>query len=336
VQPGSTHHRNVTAAAIAGIASMVLLMSSAPAQATTGPRFLVASTPHGATVHARPGGRAAIALAGATPLGSPTWLWVVATARHGRWGRVVLPVRPNGRTGWIDLRGVRTMRTRIWVRASLRARRIWLMSGSRTLATYSAAIGAPGTETPTGRFSVTDRVLTGDPSGPFGWYAFGLSGHQPNLPPQWAGGDQLAIHGTNDPGSIGTAASHGCLRVSPDALTRLRESLQLGMPVVIMPTARAAMGAARRSSLPVLPQRRPAQRSHRMHAHPAPPPAPPTIRLATTGSGALAVRLPHEPIPRAPLAEPQAMAQRRFAGPAHRPATRTHATPVHAPLRQAG
>ena len=56
-----------------------------------------------------------------------------------------------------------------------------------------------GLPTPTGRFSVTDPIATGDPGGPFGWYAFGLSGHQPNLPPGWSGGDQLAIHGTNSP-----------------------------------------------------------------------------------------------------------------------------------------
>jgi lipoprotein-anchoring transpeptidase ErfK/SrfK len=328
------HHRNVTIAAIAGVAVALLLLPAVPAKATGGPRFLMASTPSGATVHARPGGRVIAELPGTTPLGSPTWLWVVAKARHGRWGRVVLPVRPNGRTGWIDLRGVRTVHTSTWVRASLRSRRIWLMRGSRALATFSAAIGASDTPTPTGRFSVTDRVQTGDPYGPFGWYAFGLSGHQPNLPPQWAGGDQLAIHGTNDPASIGTPASHGCLRVSASALIRLRTSLRLGMPVVIMRTGRTATRVARRSSLPRLPAARTASVSHPLHTHPAPPPVIAAVRLKPRGSSALVQKLPHEPLPAAPIAEPAAIAQRRFTGPAHRPATRTHATPVHAPLRR--
>lgn len=335
MQPGLKHHRNVTIGAIAGIAAVLSLWWVVPAQATPGPRFLMASTPHGAVVHNRPGGPVVAELPGATPLGSPTWLWVVATARHGRWGRVVLPLRPNGRTGWIDLRGVRTMHTTTWVRASLHDRRIWLMRGTRSLATYSAAIGAADTPTPIGLFSVTDRVQTGDPYGPFGWYAFGLSGHQPNLPPQWAGGDQLAIHGTNDPGSIGTPASHGCLRVSAHALTRLRTSLQLGMPVVIMPTARAAMGVARRSSLPRLPAHRPDHRAHPLHAHPAPAPALPAIHLQRAPSRGVPIRAPHEPLPVVLLTDALAVAQRRFAGPAHRPTTRTHATPVYAPLRAA-
>ena len=90
-----------------------------------------------------------------------------------------------------------------------------LMRGDDVAASFLAAIETPTSPTPTGRFSVTDPVATGDPSGPFGWYTFGLSGHQPHLPLGWTGGDQLAIHGTNDPASLGTASSAGCLRFRP-------------------------------------------------------------------------------------------------------------------------
>ena len=127
------------------------------------------------------------------------------------------------------------MRTATWVKADLSRRTVTLLRGRRAVATFRAAIGAPSTPTPTGRFSVTDLVATGDPYGPFGWYAFGLSGHQPNLPAGWGGGDQLAIHGTNAPSSIGTAASAGCLRVSAAALSVLKAQLRLGTPVVIQP-----------------------------------------------------------------------------------------------------
>src|SRR5581483_8413196 len=134
------------------------------------------------------------------------------------WAKVVLPWHPNGSTGWIRLSGVPIVRSPYWVRADVSARRVVLMSGRHPMASFPAAVGASSSPTPTGRFSVTDLVATGDPGGPFGWYAFGLSGHQPNLPPGWSGGDQLAIHGTNDPASIGTPASAGCLRVSSHAL----------------------------------------------------------------------------------------------------------------------
>jgi len=195
-------------------------------------RFTLVETA-GAVVRLRPGGRVIGTIAEATPLGTPTWSWARATARHRRWARVALAWRPDHRQGWIRLAGRRRIHTPYWVQADLSRRRLQLMRGRRAQATFSAAIGAPSSPTPTGRFVVTDLVATGDPTGPFGSFAFGLSGHQPNLPPGWAGGDQLAIHGTNDPVSIGTASSAGCLRVSDAALAALRRALRLGSPVVI-------------------------------------------------------------------------------------------------------
>jgi len=301
----------------------------AQARASGGPRFLLVSAPHGATVRSSPGGATVAHLPTATPLGAPTWLWVLRTTSNGRWGRVVLPLKPNGRTGWITLHGLRTVDTSIWIRASLRDRRIWLMRGSRPLASFAATIGAVTTPTPTGRFSVTDSLATGDPSGPFGWYAFGLSGHQPHLPPNWSGGDQLAIHGTNDPASIGIAASHGCLRVSPQALARLRPALHLGTPVVIMPTVERAMVVAKASSRP----------------QPAAPSQPPAVQAATDAfPTAPVLRVVHS-VPTASLAgnaylhavspmaasAAPAVLPRRVDGPAHRHGLRTHSTPIRYP-----
>jgi lipoprotein-anchoring transpeptidase ErfK/SrfK len=160
-------------------------------------------------------------------------VWALRVGPSHHWAQVALPWRPNGRTGWIRLDGRLRVHTAYWVRADLSARTVTLMKGRRPRIVFRAAIGAPSTPTPTGHFFVTDRVATGDPYGPFGWFAFGLSGHQPNLPAGWSGGDQLAIHGTNAPSSIGTAASAGCLRVSAAALSTLRGYLRLGTPVVI-------------------------------------------------------------------------------------------------------
>jgi lipoprotein-anchoring transpeptidase ErfK/SrfK len=207
----------------------------APARSALARRvFTLVDGDAGVVVRARPDGRVLGTLPGRTPLGTTTWLWALRTTPDRRWADVVLPWRPNGRTGWIALRGRRIVHTRYWVRADLSARRVALMSGAGVVRSFPAAVGAPSSPTPTGRFSVTDPIATGDPGGPFGWFAFGLSGHQPRLPAGWTGGDQLAIHGTDAPWTIGTAASAGCLRVSAAALVVLRRHLRPGTPVVIV------------------------------------------------------------------------------------------------------
>jgi len=237
-------------AAACAAAAAALFAGTSPAGAgERSPLFRLADATHGAAIHAWPGGPLIENLPGRSPLGSPTWLWVIGRPRHDGWGRVVLPVRPNGTTGWIQLRRYHVVRSRTWVIGNLTTRQVVVMRGRHQVARFPAAIGAPGTPTPTGSFSVTDRVDTGNPSGPFGWYAFGLSGHQPNLPAGWGGGDQLAIHGTNAPSSIGEAASAGCLRVSPDALSKLRTLVRLGTPVVIARRGGQAWQTAMRTSV---------------------------------------------------------------------------------------
>ena len=69
----------------------------------------------------------------------------------------------------------------------------------------SVAIGRPGSETPTGRFAVTDKLNGASFGSYYGCCVLALNGHQPKLPAGWSGGDRLAIHGTNSPGTIGNA-----------------------------------------------------------------------------------------------------------------------------------
>jgi len=95
------------------------------------------------------------------------------------------------------------------------------------------AIGRPGSSTPTGRFAVTDKI-SGNRYGPYyGCCILALSGHQPNTPAGWRGGNRLAVHGTNAPGTIGTPASAGCLRGSDRDLRTLMRRVPVGTPIFI-------------------------------------------------------------------------------------------------------
>jgi lipoprotein-anchoring transpeptidase ErfK/SrfK len=181
----------------------------------------------------RPGGRAIAKLAERTEFGSRTILSVVS--RRGPWARVLSSELRNGQAGWVDMRGGTLERgttdARITVRLS--SRRVELRVRGRLVRRVTVAIGRPGSETPRGRFAVTDKIA-GSRFGPYyGCCILALTGHQPNTPPGWTGGDRLAIHGTNAPASIGKPASAGCLRASEADLRALMRSVPLGTPVYI-------------------------------------------------------------------------------------------------------
>ena len=76
------------------------------------------------------------------------------------------------------------------------------------------AVGATATPTPRGRYFVNERYSLPDASGPFGPAALGMSAHSDVLQDVWVEDGPIGIHGTNEPWSIGHAASHGCIRVS--------------------------------------------------------------------------------------------------------------------------
>jgi lipoprotein-anchoring transpeptidase ErfK/SrfK len=199
------------------------------------PSLLVRIT-HDVAMRARPGhGR----VVGILPAGSkyyrtPTLAWVQHVSPNGRFGELAVPYSASTTMGWIPLRGLQRRSTVIEVDVDLSRHRVVVERRGRVLFGTSAAIGAPSSPTPTGRYFVTDRVPF--PSGgALGTYAFGISGIQSHLPAGWTGGNQLAIHGTNDPASIGRSVSAGCVRVSAAALDRMIPLLRLGTPVLIHP-----------------------------------------------------------------------------------------------------
>ena len=185
----------------------------------------------------RPGGEAVVAeLAPTTELGSARALLVVGEQvldGGDRWLEVLLPVRPNGTTGWLPAAGIELRSVDLAVEVDLTARTLTLTDGGEVVLTTAVAVGAADTPTPTGTFSLTDTLATPEPGSPYGPFALGLSGHSDVLT-EFAGGDgQIGIHGTDDPGSIGQAVSHGCVRVPNDVIATLSGLLPLGTPVTV-------------------------------------------------------------------------------------------------------
>ena len=169
-----------------------------------------------------------------TEFGSPTTVRVLSQDADATWLLVSLPTRPNGSTGYVrgDDVTLATIDRAIDVDLAARLLRVVDFDGNVILET-AVAIGSAENPTPTGNFYVTDLLDTGNDGGAYGPYALGISAHSDTLS-EFGGGDgQIGLHGTNQPSSIGQAASHGCVRLPNDVVVQLAESLPLGTPVSI-------------------------------------------------------------------------------------------------------
>jgi len=150
-----------------------------------------------------------------------------------KWVRVYLPTRPNGSIGWVKRRAVKLYTNRYRLVVHLRAHRLQLWRERHLLAAYPVAVGTRSMPTPRGLFYVVELLQPSNPGGTYGPFSFGLSAHS-NVLQTFAGGDgRVGLHGTNEPGLIGSSVSHGCIRLRNAAVRRLAKILPLGTPVYI-------------------------------------------------------------------------------------------------------
>lgn len=170
-----------------------------------------------------------------TILGTPTVVSIIEDSPG--WVKALLPGRPNGQTGWIRADDVEVFTMDREVVVDLDARQLTVLSDGMVTFEAEVAIGSEVSPTPTGTFFVTDAVQLTAPGGPWGPYAFGLSARS-DVVTEFNGGDGIVgIHGTNQPASIGNAASLGCVRLPNEVITLLWEIMAVGMKVTILQSA---------------------------------------------------------------------------------------------------
>jgi hypothetical protein len=182
----------------------------------------------GIALRSRPNGRAVGTLGTRTVYGSP--LAVPVVRRRGSWLGVVSAAMPNGRIGWIDAASgsLSFGRVRIELEADLSRQLLRVWANGRVVRRMRVGIGRAGSRTPTGRFSITDKLRGRDYGSYYGCCILALSGHQTHVPRGWTGGARLAIHG-GAPGAV----SAGCLHAGPRDLRYLMRVVALGTQVRI-------------------------------------------------------------------------------------------------------
>ena len=100
---------------------------------------------------------------------------------------------------------------------------------------FNCATGTLYTPTPQGKTTVANKIKNRP------YYKYGIPGGAPNNPlgRRWIGlfgGETYAIHGTNEPSSIGSNASHGCIRMHNSDVEWLYDQISIGATVLIKNT----------------------------------------------------------------------------------------------------
>jgi lipoprotein-anchoring transpeptidase ErfK/SrfK len=148
------------------------------------------------------------------------------------WFKALLPIRPNGTTGFVLGRDLRVSTTPYRLVVDRRSFRLRLYRGCSLARTYPVGIGTGATPTPVGEFYLTSLTKLPDPGTVYGPYAYGLSGFSDVLK-TWKFGGIIGLHGTNDSSSIGRRSSHGCIRLFNRDIRALVKILPLGTPIEI-------------------------------------------------------------------------------------------------------
>jgi lipoprotein-anchoring transpeptidase ErfK/SrfK len=151
------------------------------------------------------------------------WLLVVSRPRVADglcWVPVRLPWRPNDAVGWVNADDV-VLRSTPWrIEVSTTQRKLTLFRAGRVAGTVSVVVGKPSTPTPRGLFAIV-WALPWNPNDFLGSWVLELTAHSDVLR-QFDGGDgTVGIHGRGgasllDP--LGSAASHGCVRLANEAI----------------------------------------------------------------------------------------------------------------------
>jgi L,D-transpeptidase catalytic domain len=142
------------------------------------------------------------------------------TVARQRWYRIRLPGRPNGRTGWVTAERLQWLRAAgaVALDLDLSQRRLRVQRKGRTVRSFPVAVGKPGAPTPRGRFYLAAAWRPSENL--YGRWAIETSAGASIT--DWPGGGVIGIHGTNQPWLIGSAVSHGCIRMRNADILRLR------------------------------------------------------------------------------------------------------------------
>ena len=155
--------------------------------------------------------------------------------QQGDWVKVYTGVEPSFSEGWVRAADVTLQPVEYQVDVYLDQYKLTVTKAGQPFMDTTVALGTADRPTAGGTYYTTVLLQPPNPDGPYGPFAYGLSGYSddPAVREQFGGNGQLGLHGTNQPDLLGTNVSNGCIRLANEDITELAEVLPLGTPVYV-------------------------------------------------------------------------------------------------------
>ncbi len=210
-----------------------ITLAEVPEEAVTS-QFVVGIGPH-IDIYASAGATAvAYRLSNPGPFETGPRILELTGNTDGTRSEVVVPVKPNGTLGWVDLDAVSVRTSTSKITVSLSEKTATLEVGGDVIHVAAVAVGKDETPTPLLESIVDVLLVNANGTGPYGTHIFGTNQHSEVLDTFGGGRPAIAIHGTNKPELLGQAVSNGCVRMHNDDILIFSEHVELGTRVIVV------------------------------------------------------------------------------------------------------
>jgi lipoprotein-anchoring transpeptidase ErfK/SrfK len=156
--------------------------------------------------------------------------------KNQTWIKVRLSRRPNTAQTWIPANRTRIYKNHWRIEIDRSRKIVRVFYKGKRITRFPAVVGARQTPTPLGLFAIYEKVRQTPADGFIGPIALHLTAHSNVLDNYGGGPGRVAIHGRGgasflDP--LGTARSHGCVRINNRRVKFMANKMPLGTPVII-------------------------------------------------------------------------------------------------------
>ena len=168
--------------------------------------FVASARPDVIEIFDQPNGQIINEMDNPTPTGGR--LVFLTTTNESDWHQVLLPIRPNGSTGWVRNSDVDLAVHNFRIQVDLEDFRCRVFERGVPIFETVAGVAANNTPTPGGQYYLTELIAPPEPDTVYGSFAYGLSGFSEVFETFNGGPGQLGIHGTNNPETLGLSLIH--------------------------------------------------------------------------------------------------------------------------------